>query len=73
MDLGEYLREPMWAAFFGALITAVYMNIKARMNNEGKLSPNEYIKPAVLVGILVGFIVSYGVGSKETISKEPFN
>ena len=33
MDL-EYLREPMWAAFFGALITAVYMNLKARMNNE---------------------------------------
>ncbi len=73
MDLGDYLREPMWAAFFGALITAVYMNIKARINNEGKLSPNQYVKPSILVGILVGFIVSYGVGSKEVISKEPFN
>ena len=73
MNLGDYLREPMWAALFGALVTAVYMNVKARINNEGKLSPNQYIKQSVLVGILVGFIVSYGVGSKETISKEPFN
>ena len=73
MELSDYLREPLWAAFFGALVTAVYMNIKARMNNEGKLSPNQYLKPSILVGILVGFIVSFGVGSKETISKEPFN
>lgn len=73
MDLGDYLREPAWAGFFAALVTAVYMHIKAHINNEGKLTPNQYIKPSVLIGLLVAFIVSYGVGSKETISKEPFN
>ena len=73
MELSDYLREPIWAAFFGALATAVYLNLKARINNEGKLSPNQYLKPSILVGILVGFVVTMGVGSKEKISKEPFN
>ena len=73
MDLSDYLREPMWAAVFAGLVTAVYLHMKARMNKEGKLSLNQYLKPSILVGILVAFIVSYGSGAKETILQEPFN
>ena len=40
--------------------------------NEGKLDLSSYTKPAALVAILVFFIVSNGLGKKETISSEPF-
>jgi Na+/pantothenate symporter len=72
MDIGDYLREPLNAAIFAALVTAAYVHIKAKMNNEGKLQLSQYIKPAFLVGLLVYFIVSNGSGTREKISSEPF-
>ena len=66
--MDEYLRDPASAA----LIAALYIHGKARLNDEGTLSTSAYAKPAALVGILVYFIISNGLGKRETISTEPF-
>jgi hypothetical protein len=71
-DLSEYLRDPVSAALIAGAITAGYIHVKAQLNNEGKLELNKYTKPAVLNAILVFFIVSNGLGQRETISSEPF-
>jgi len=71
-ELSEYLRDPMMAALIAGAITAGYIHVKAQINNEGKLELNKYTKPAVLNAILVYFIVSNGLGQKETISTDPF-
>lgn len=68
----EYLRDPTSAAIIAGLITAAYIHVKARMNDEGKLPVSSYAKPAVLVAILVYIIVSNGIGKREPISREPF-
>jgi|TARA_B110000305_G_scaffold32195_1_gene31211 hypothetical protein len=70
--MDDYLREPATAAFVAAGITAVYIHTKARLNDEGTLTTSAYAKPAALVGILVYFIISNGIGKRETISTEPF-
>ena len=72
MELSDHLRDPVSAALIAADITAAYIHLKAYLNNEGKLELNKYTKPAVLNAILVFFIVSGGLGKKETISSEPF-
>jgi hypothetical protein len=72
MELSDYLRDPVSAALVAAGLTAAYIHLKAYLNNEGKLELNKYTKPAVLNAILVFFIVSGGIGKKETISSEPF-
>jgi len=66
------LRDPAWAGLIAGFITAGYIHFKAKLNNEGKLELSSYTKPAALVAILVFFIVSNGLGKKETISSEPF-
>jgi hypothetical protein len=70
--MDEYLREPGSAAIIAAGITAMYIHGKARLNDEGALTTSSYAKPAALVGILVYFIVSNGLGKRETISTDPF-
>ena len=72
MEFEDYLRDPAWAGIIAALITAGYIHFKARLNNEGKLPVSAYAKPAALNAILVFFIVTNGLGKKETISTEPF-
>ena len=72
MELSDHLRDPVSASLIGAGLTAAYIHLKAYLNNEGKLELNKYTKPAVLNAILVFFIVSGGLGKKETISSEPF-
>lgn len=72
MELSDYLRDPMSAALIAGLITAVYIHAKAYLNNEGKLELNKYTKPAVLNAILVFFIVSGGIGKRESILTDPF-
>jgi hypothetical protein len=72
MDIGDYLREPFSAAIFAGLVTAGYVHVKAKMNNEGQLKSSQYVKPAFLVALLVYFIVSSGSGTREKISAEPF-
>jgi hypothetical protein len=72
MDISDSLRDPMGAALFAAAVTAGYIHIKARMNNEGKLQTSQYVKPAILNAMMVYVIVSTGIGGKEKISTEPF-
>ena len=72
MELSDHLRDPVSAALIAAGLTAGYIHLKAYINNEGKLELNKYTKPAVLNAILVFFIVSGGIGQRETISTEPF-
>ena len=72
MELSDYLRDPINAALIAAALTAGYIHVKAQLNNEGKLDLNQYAKPAALNAILVFFIVSNGIGQRETISNEPF-
>jgi len=62
----------MWAALISGIITAIYIHAKAQLNNEGKLQLSAYSKPAALNAILVYFIVSNGIGQRESISTEPF-
>ena len=69
----QYLKEPTWAALFAIAATIGYMHGKARLNNEASPKNSECMKPALLVGMLVYFIVSTGVSAKETISLEPFD
>ena len=70
--MDEYLREPASAALIAAGITAMYIHGKARLNDEGSLTTSSYAKPSALVGILVYFIISNGLGKRETISSDPF-
>lgn len=72
MDIDEYLRDPTWAAVIAGAITALYIHGKARLNNEGTLTTSAYAKPAALVAILVYFIVSNGIGKRETILNDAF-
>jgi hypothetical protein len=72
MDISDTLRDPLGAAVVAGLITAGYIHVKSKMNNEGKLELNKYTKPALLNAIMVYFIVAGGVGKRETISAEPF-
>ena len=72
MEFEDYLRDPAWAGIIAGFITAGYVHIKAKLNNEGKLQLNSNTKPAALVAILVFFIVTNGLGKKESISTEPF-
>jgi len=72
MEFEDYLRDPAWAGIIAGLITAGYIHFKAKINNEGKLPMSAYTKPAALIAILVFFIVTNGLGKKETISSEPF-
>jgi|TARA_R110000782_G_scaffold64000_1_gene130817 hypothetical protein len=72
MELSDYLRDPVYAALIAGATTAGYIHLKAYLNNEGKLELNQYVKPAVLVAILVYMIILNGLGKKETISNEPF-
>ncbi len=72
MDISDTLRDPLGAAVVAGVITAGYIHVKAKMNNEGKLELNKYTKPAMLNAIMVYFIIAGGVGKRETISAEPF-
>jgi hypothetical protein len=70
--MDHYLREPMSAAGIAAAATIAYIHVKATMNKE-KIPNSAYFKPAFLVGLLVYFIVSQGIGSHESISTEPYS
>ena len=72
MEFEDSLRDPAWAGIIAGMITAGYIHFKAKINNEGKLPVSAYAKPATLTAILVFFIVTNGLGKKETISTEPF-
>jgi formate hydrogenlyase subunit 4 len=66
----DFLRNPMFASIFAALITIVYMHIKSYINSE-EAKTSTYMKPATLVAILVYGIVYYGNTSKPR-GPEPY-
>lgn len=72
MELSDYLRDPIYTALIGAAVTAMYILFKARINNEPRPENSQMIKPGILVGILIYFIVSGGLGKGEKILTEPF-
>jgi uncharacterized membrane protein YphA (DoxX/SURF4 family) len=62
------LREPVPAALFAAAVTILYIHIRSKMNDH-KLENYMYVKPALLVGLLVYFIIHYGNSYDEPILK----
>jgi len=66
------LKDPFIAALVAAIVTAGYIYMRARINNQQGLPNSHFIKPAVLNGILVYFIVSSGGSKNEAILTEPF-
>ena len=71
-SLGIQLQNPLYAAIFAGVATAGYIHVKNKLNNEKPLITSDYMKPAALVAILVYFIISIGIGARESISTEPF-
>jgi hypothetical protein len=71
MDIGDSLKDPLWAAVFAAAATAGYVYVKNQMNAGEKLQMSAYAKPACLVALLVYFIVFSG-STREKLSTEPF-
>ena len=71
-DISDYMRDPTSAALIAAALTAAYIQLRAKMNNEGKKELSDFAKPAALNAILVFFIVSNGIGMREEISQVPF-
>jgi len=68
----DQLRDPLMAAAFAAVATALYIYFKAKLNNESMPSNSVYMKPAILNAILVYSIVSNGSGTKPRILTEPY-
>jgi uncharacterized membrane protein YphA (DoxX/SURF4 family) len=68
----EYLRDPAYAALFAAVATIVYIHFKRHINNEQPPKPSDFMKPAALIAMLVYFIVSQGVATREAILTEPY-
>jgi|TARA_B100000287_G_scaffold201539_1_gene190383 hypothetical protein len=71
-ELEDYLRDPLSAALIAGALTAGYIHMRGKLNNEPKKELAEFAKPAALNAILVFFIVSNGIGAKEAISTDPF-
>ena len=71
-ELSDQMKTPMGAALTAAALTAAYIYLKHRINNEPKPELNAYTKPAALNAIMVYFIVSNGIGGRERISTEPY-
>jgi len=72
MNVEDLIREPAGAALLAAAATAIYIHLKAKLNKEPLPTTSQYVKPAVLVAILVYVITMYGMGKRERISSEPF-
>jgi ABC-type tungstate transport system substrate-binding protein len=70
--MDKYFREPMSAAVIAAAITAAYVLGKSKMNGEKKVKNSDMMKPAFLVGLLVYFIVSQGIGQGDAMTNEPY-
>jgi len=68
----EYLKDPAWAALFAAAVTIAYIHFKAHINNSPPPRTSEFMKPASLVSLLVFFIISNGVSTKDAILTDPF-
>ena len=72
MEINDFLRDPASAAVFAAGVTAGYIYLKAKLNNDPIPPNSELMKPALLVAILVYLIIMNGIGTREAISIDPF-
>ena len=68
----DYLRDPIYGALIAAAATTGYILFKAKLNGEPRPQNSEFIKPSILVGILVYFIISGGLGKGDKKLTEPF-
>jgi hypothetical protein len=64
------VRRSATAALAAAVATIAYIHIRAKMNGQ-QLENHMYIKPALLVGLLVYIIIHYGNSHDEPILKTP--
>jgi|TARA_R110002074_G_scaffold7798_3_gene32937 hypothetical protein len=71
-DMSDQMKTPLGAAMTAAAMTAGYIYVKHKINNEPMPEVNAYAKPAALNAIMVYFIVSNGIGGRERISSEPY-
>jgi hypothetical protein len=66
----DFLRNPLFASIFAALVTILYLYFKSYINGE-EYQTSRYMKPATLVAILVYGIVYYGNTTKPR-GPEPY-
>jgi hypothetical protein len=64
----QFLREPFPAAVVGFAATVGFLVVRTRMNGEETQPNHYYIKPAVLVALLVYMIVYYGQTAGEPLA-----
>jgi hypothetical protein len=70
--MDHYFRQPWSAALIAAAATVAYVYGRNKMNGKGNVPNSEYLKPGVLVAILVYLVVSQGSAHHESVSLEPF-
>jgi hypothetical protein len=70
--MDKYFREPLSAAVIAAGVTAAYVYGREKMNGKGTPKNSEMMKPAFLVGLLVYFIISQGIGQGDAVSSDPY-
>jgi hypothetical protein len=68
----EYLRDPAYAALFAAVVTIAYIHFKAHINNSPVPKTSDFAKPAVLNAMMMYFVISQGVATREAILTEPY-
>jgi hypothetical protein len=66
----DILRNPWVSAMIAVLVTYMYLNIKNKINNE-HMTTSDYVKPAILNGIMVYFIIHYG-GNQRIVQPAPY-
>lgn len=70
----DRLQDPIYAAAAAAIITTVYIWVRANINGD-ELSNSDFIKPAFLNAVMVYVIVrmgQQGPSSPQNIMTEPF-
>jgi hypothetical protein len=70
--MDHWFREPTTAAVIAGAATVAYVYMKNGLNGEKKVPNSAYMKPAFLVALLVYFVVNYGNGHTESVSREPY-
>lgn len=70
--LGDVLKNPFYAALFGAVVTMIYIYGVKMLNREPPPRNADMIKPAILNSILAGMIVFLGTSQPEEIYQTPF-
>ena len=70
--LGDVLKNPFYAALFGAIATMIYIYGVTILNREPPPRNADMIKPAILNALLTGMVVFLGTSQPEEIYQTPF-